>query len=255
RPLRVADRGGPRGGGGPGPPADQLGMFFGARRRDPAAAPPDDEPGDAGAVVGRIDHDAGRPDADRAAPGLWQLHGRYILAQTSRGLVIIDQHSAHERILYEEVIAGLREGSRPGQRLLFPIVLHPSPEQRATWEEYRGLIDRLGFEIEPFGGDALAVSAVPAFRHAFDPESALGGLLDDLAAPGAGSADMNQHERVARLFSCKAAIKAGQSLRQDEMVELIDRLFATRLPYDDVHGRPAVLQIGLEDLNRQFGRH
>ena len=66
---------------------------------------------------------------------------------------------------------------------------------------------------------------------------------------------MNQHERVARLFSCKAALKAGQPLTQDEMVELIDRLFATRLPYDDVHGRPAVLQMTLEDLDRQFGRH
>jgi DNA mismatch repair protein MutL len=256
RPLKVAESGGSKGGGGSGRSANQLGMFFGARRRDPAATAPSDQVSDRGtAVVGRIDRDPGRPDADRTAPGLWQLHRRYILAQTASGLVIIDQHSAHERILYEEVIADLREGSRPGQRLLFPIVFHLSPEQRATWEEYRGLIDRLGFEIEPFGGDALAVSAVPAFRHAFDPESALGGLLDDLAAPGGGSADMNQHERVARLFSCKAAIKAGQSLRQDEMVELIDRLFATRLPYDDVHGRPAVLQMGLEDLNRQFGRH
>jgi len=252
RPLKVADRGG-SGSGSRDRPVDQLGMFFGARRR--GAAPPDEGPDGETAVVGRINHEPGRLDADRSAPGLWQLHGRYILAQTARGLVIIDQHSAHERILYEEVIAGLREGTRPGQRLLFPIVLHLSPEQRATWEEYRGLIDRLGFEIEPFGGTALAVSAVPAFRHAFDPESALGGLLDDLAAPGGGSADMNQHERVARLFSCKAAIKAGQSLSQDEMLELIDRLFATRLPYDDVHGRPAVLQIGLEDLNRQFGRH
>ncbi|HET9581713.1 MAG TPA: DNA mismatch repair endonuclease MutL [Gemmatimonadota bacterium] len=252
RPLRVAERGRSVG-GGDRPPADQLGMFFGARRRDPASSDSDDD--GRTAVVGRIEHDPERSEAGRPAPGLWQLHARYILAQTARGLVIIDQHSAHERILYEEVIAGLREGIRPGQRLLFPIVLHLSPEQRATWEEYRGLIDRLGFEIEPFGGDAVAVSAIPAFRHTFDPEAALAGLLDDLAAPGGGSADMNQHERVARLFSCKAAIKAGQPLRQDEMIELIDRLFATRLPYDDVHGRPAVMQIGLDDLNRQFGRH
>ncbi|MGH7558680.1 MAG: DNA mismatch repair endonuclease MutL [Gemmatimonadota bacterium] len=234
----------------------QLGMFFGARRRErvgsaqeePGAATPDHD-----AIVGRIPLDPA--SGDRSAPGLWQLHGRYILAQTASGVVIIDQHSAHERVLYDEVVSDLREGTRPGQRLLFPIVLHLTPEQRATWEDYGGLIGRLGFEIEPFGGDAVAISAVPAFRHAFDPEAALGGLLDDLAAPGGGSADMNQHERVARLFSCKAAIKAGQPLTQDEMVELIDRLFATRLPYDDVHGRPAVLQITLEDLDRQFGRH
>lgn len=251
--LNVADRRG-------GEPGDrQLGMFYGGRRREgaqPSRRDPEAmEPVDDGPVVGRIPFEPAMSAGERPAPGLWQLHGRYILAQTASGLVIIDQHSAHERVLYEEVASSLREGTRTGQRLLFPIVLHLTPEQRATWEMYRGLIGRLGFEMEPFGGDSVAVSAIPAFRHAFDPESALGGLLDDLATPGGGSADMNQHERVARLFSCKAAIKAGQPLSQDEMIELIDRLFATQLPYDDVHGRPAVLQMTLEDLDRQFGRH
>jgi DNA mismatch repair protein MutL len=239
--MRVSEPGGEGAGNGSlnaGP--DQLALFVTRRARE-AERP-------AASVVA---------DLDRAAveAGLWQLHDRFILAQTGRGLAIIDQHSAHERILYEEVVADLREGERPAQRLLFPLVLHLTPVQRATWESYRGLIRRLGFEIEPFGGDAIAVSAVPAFRHAFDPESALAGLLDDLSEPGGGSADMNQHERVARLFACKAAIKAGSPLAREEMAELIDRLFATRLPYDDVHGRPAVLQIGLDDLDRHFGRH
>ena len=242
RPLRVAE---PRGAGGengaPSAGPDQLALFVSRRART-----------DAGGPAARA-----LADLDRAAveAGLWQLHDRFILAQTGRGLAIIDQHSAHERILYEEVVGDLREGARPAQRLLFPLVLHLTPLQRATWETYRGLIGRLGFEIEPFGGDAIAVSAVPAFRHAFDPEGALAGLLDDLSEPGGGSADMNQHERVARLFACKAAIKAGSPLAREEMAELIDRLFATRLPYDDVHGRPAVLQIELEDLDRHFGRH
>lgn len=233
----------------PGP--DQLGLFFASARPRSATA----------TVVGQIGADGAveSPAADATPavhfPPLWQLHQRFILAQTASGVAIVDQHSAHERILYEEVADDLRSGARPGQRLLFPLVLHLTPAQYATWETYGGLIGRLGFDIAPFGGQAIAVSAVPAFRHAFDPESALAGLLDDLAEPGAGSADMNQHERVARLFACKAAIKAGQSLAADEMVELIDRLFATRLPYDDVHGRPAVVQIGLEDLHRQFGRH
>jgi DNA mismatch repair protein MutL len=221
---------------------DQLALFVSRRARSGPSRPPGEET---------------IADLDRAAveAGLWQLHDRFILAQTSRGLAVIDQHSAHERILYEEIVEDLREGERPAQRLLFPLVLHLTPLQRATWESYRGMIARLGFEIEPFGGDAVAVSAVPAFRHAFDAEEALAGLLDDLSEPGRGSADMNQHERVARSFACKAAIKAGAPLAREEMAELIDRLFATRLPYDDVHGRPAVLQIGLDDLDRHFGRH
>jgi DNA mismatch repair protein MutL len=249
RRLRVAEsrregaaiRGEGAGNGAADAGPDQLALFVSRRARAEA-----DGPG--ASAVG---------DLDRAAvdAGLWQLHDRFILAQTGRGLAIIDQHSAHERILYEEVAADLREGERPAQRLLFPLVLHLTPIQRATWESYRGMIGRLGFEIEPFGGDAIAVSGVPAFRHAFDPEAALAGLLDDLSEPGGGSADMNQHERVARLFACKAAIKAGMPLSREEMAELIDRLFATRLPYDDVHGRPAVLQVRLEDLNRHFGRH
>ena len=242
RPMRVGERRAEGTGNGAvsaGP--DQLALFVARRARTAEAGPAES------AIA----------DLDRAAieAGLWQLHDRFILAQTGRGLAIIDQHSAHERILYEEVVADLREGERPAQRLLFPLVLHLTPVQRSTWESYRGMIERLGFEIEPFGGDAIAVSAVPAFRHAFDPEGALAGLLDDLSEPGGGSADMNQHERVARLFACKAAIKAGSPLAREEMAELIDRLFATRLPYDDVHGRPAVLQIGLEDLDRHFGRH
>ena len=126
--------------------------------------------------------------------GLWQLHDRFILAQTGSGLAVIDQHSAHERILYEEVVEDLRQGERPAQRLLFPLVLHLTPLQRVTWETYGGMIARLGFEIETFGGDAVAVSAVPAFRHAFDPEEALAEaraawplsqLVHDPAATGA----------------------------------------------------------------------
>ncbi|HUP00359.1 MAG TPA: DNA mismatch repair endonuclease MutL [Gemmatimonadota bacterium] len=236
---------------------DQLGLFF-TRSAAPIASPelPEESPGPEGTVVGRIKRASYATGPEGAGfPPLWQLHNRFVLAQTARGMVIIDQHSAHERILYEEVVEDLRAGARPGQRLLFPLVLHLTPEQYATWESYRGMINRLGFEVEPFGGQAIAISSVPAFRHAFDPEPALTGLLDDLSEPGTGSADMNQHERVARLFACKAAIKAGHPLAPDEMSELIDRLFATRLPYDDVHGRPAVLQMDLVDLERQFGRH
>lgn len=244
-----SDRGGSDRSGRAAADPGQLGLFFagGPRRRGGEPAEP---------VEGEAPEVPAPGDGERpVGPTLWQLHDRFILAETASGLAVIDQHSAHERILYEEVVGDLRDGARPAQRLLFPQVLHLTPAQRATWETYRGMIDRLGFEIEPFGGDAIAVEAVPAFRHRFDPEEALAGLLDDLAGPGSGSADMNQHERVARLFACKAAIKAGTPLASEEMAELIDRLFATRLPYDDVHGRPAVLQIPMGDLDRHFGRH
>ncbi|MFN2383259.1 MAG: DNA mismatch repair endonuclease MutL [Gemmatimonadota bacterium] len=232
---------------GPAEPG-QFALFFSGRRAAPNGAA-------AAAAVPDAEAPSGPLPLDPAAPGLWQLHQRFILAQTASGLVVIDQHSAHERVLYEQVIGELRAGARAAQRLLFPLVLHLTPAQYAAWEVYATLIERLGFEAEPFGGQTIAVAAVPAFRHAFDPEAALVGLLDDLGEPGGGSADMNQHERVARLFACKAAIKAGARLAPDEMIELIDRLFATTLPYDDVHGRPAILQIGLDELHRHFGRH
>ncbi|MFQ5889968.1 MAG: DNA mismatch repair endonuclease MutL [Gemmatimonadota bacterium] len=188
-------------------------------------------------------------------PDLWQLHGSYILAATRQGLLIIDQHSAHERVLYEELMALFAGAPGASQRLLFPLTLRLSPAEYTAAEELAGLLRRVGFEIEPFGDRTVIVHAVPNPHPYFDAERCFREMIDELAngSPLVDSA-RNQHERIAKSMACKGAIKAGQQLSGAEMEELFDRLFATELPGHDVHGRPTILRLTLDELARRFGR-
>ena len=192
----------------------------------------------------------------RARPSLWQVHDTYIIAETRSGLLIIDQHSAHERVLFEETMRRLTDGGAEGQRLLFPITLRLSPAEQAIIDEIQPFLARAGFEIEAFGGRTIIVHAVPQPHPNFDPERCLREMLAELASGSELTrAARNQHERIAMTFACKAAIKAGQPLSEAEMHELFDRLFATELPSHDVHGRPTIIRLSLQELERRFGRH
>jgi DNA mismatch repair protein MutL len=188
-------------------------------------------------------------------PMMWQVHNTYILAETRGGLILVDQHSAHERVLYEEIVRGFDTGDVASQRLLFPITLRLSPAEYAIVEQLRGVLERAGFEVEPFGGRAIIVHSVPNPHPYFDAERCLREVVAELAegSPLVDSA-RTQHQRIALSMACKGAIKAGQKLTQREMSELFDRLFATELPYHDIHGRPTVIQLSLTELHRRFGR-
>ena len=189
-------------------------------------------------------------------PRLWQVHDAYILAETRSGLLIIDQHSAHERVLFEDLMAVFENGGGPSQRLLFPITLRLTPPEYDLFESSAGIFARAGFEIEPFGGRTVIVHAAPVPHAWFDPERCLREMIAELAAGSELTrAARNQHERIAMTFACKAAIKAGQKLTADEMQLLFDRLFGTELPYHDVHGRPTIIRLSLEELERRLGRH
>ena len=186
---------------------------------------------------------------------LWQLHGTYILAEVRGGMMMIDQHSAHERILFQELMEAFGRGGQPGQRLLFPITLTLPPAEYRHVEPLFGMLARAGFEVDGFGGDSIIVHAVPNPHPYFDAERCLREMIGELTH---GSelvrAARNQHERIAMTFACKGAIKAGRQLSQEEMRELIDRLFATDLPHHDVHGRPTAVRLSLTELERRFGR-
>jgi DNA mismatch repair protein MutL len=190
-----------------------------------------------------------------AAPVMWQVHNTYILAETRSGLVMVDQHSAHERVLYEEIVRQFDTGAADSQRLLFPLTLRLSPAEYALVEQIQGVLERAGFEVEPFGGRSIIVHAVPNPHPYFDAERCLREMIAELAdgSPLVDSA-RTQHQRIALSMACKGAIKAGQKLSQQEMAELFDRLFATELPYHDIHGRPTVIQLSLTELHRRFGR-
>ncbi|UCG75822.1 MAG: DNA mismatch repair endonuclease MutL [Gemmatimonadota bacterium] len=195
------------------------------------------------------------PVASRLRPELWQLHDSYILAATRRGLLIIDQHSAHERVLYEETMLRFREAGAEAQRLLFPLTLTLSPAEYSAAEELAPLLGKIGFEVEAFGERTVIVRSSPNPHENFDAEQCFREMIHELAhgSPLVDTA-RNQHERIAKSLACKGAIKAGQSLSQEEMADLFDRLFATELPGHDVHGRPTVVRLTLEELARRFGR-
>lgn len=188
-------------------------------------------------------------------PALLQVHNSFILAETRDGVIIVDQHAAHERVLYERIIAGFESGGGQGQRLLFPFTIRLTGPEMDVVESVRAPLMRLGFEFERFGDGALLVQAVPSPHAYFDAERCMREMIDELVR---GSelmkAARNQNERVAMSFACKAAIKAGQKLSDEEMQELFDQLFATELPYHDIHGRPTTVSLRLDELRRSFGR-
>ncbi len=199
--------------------------------------------------------DAGTAWQVASPAAMWQLHNSYILAETRSGLVIVDQHSAHERVLFERIMRDFDEGKATSQRLLFPITVRLSPTESQAVGELAGVLKRVGFELEAFGANTIIIHAVPNPHPHFDAERCFTEMVAELAhgSPLVDSA-RNQHERVAKSFACKAAIKAGQRLSELEMMELFDQLFASELPSHDVHGRPTILRLSLEELARRFGR-
>jgi DNA mismatch repair protein MutL len=206
---------------------------------------PEDHPGTHVAVT---DPGAGRPR-------LWQVMNTYVLAETRDGLLVVDQHSAHERILFQRLMDAFERGGELGQRLLFPLTIRLTAPELECIEDLAGILSRAGFEVEGFGGDTVIVHAVPDPHPYFDAERAFREMVHELTH---GSelvrSARNQHERIAMTFACKSAIKAGQRLSQPEMQELFDQLFATELPHHDVHGRPTVVRLSAAELARKFGR-
>ncbi|OYD15877.1 hypothetical protein CH330_04280 [candidate division WOR-3 bacterium JGI_Cruoil_03_51_56] len=185
---------------------------------------------------------------DASAQGFWQLHNSYILAQVISGYVIVDQHAAHERILFEEITRQRRHVSPQG--LLFPITLELSPEQFAAYEQSGKGLARMGMETKVFSGRTVVVETVPA--GAYMGKGEIKEFFAELADVSSGNAV--PEVELAKLISCKAAIKFGQRLSQPEMESLINRLFACDEPHFCPHGRPTIIKVTLEELGRKFGR-
>jgi len=194
------------------------------------------------------------PDANqRFEAPLLQLFDSYVLYQGPDGLVIVDQHSAHERVLYERVLDQLSGAGAPAQRLLLPMTLELTDEELDAVETYGAELRQVGFEPEAFGGRTVVLHAVPAPHPRFDAGACFQEMIADLARGRFGGWS-NRLERFAATYACRAAVKAGQALDQREMRELLLRLFATDLPPHDVHGRATIVQLPREELERRFGR-
>ncbi len=188
---------------------------------------------------------------ERDMPTFWQIHDSYILAETKGGIIIIDQHAAHERILYEEIGARIKRNRIAGQRLLFPIAIKLTPLQESIFADNRPLLEPLGFEFGPQAPGHILVEAIPEEIKNFRKGDILIELIDDL---GEGKSEMTAMEEFSKMASCRMAIKAGDPLSIEEMSYLFDRLFATEKPYTCPHGRPTIIKLTLDELEKRFER-
>ena len=218
----------------------------------------DDDVGDAMAISGKPPEPQFppvhvEPEPPMVVPPLLQLRRTYMMFEHDDGVVLIDQHSAHERVLYERFMGMLERGEAPSQRLLFPLTLHLTPAEGDAFETHRDPLARLGFEVEGFGGHTLLVNSVPMPHPRFDAERCLRETLAALTGDREGAAHA-RHEKLAATVACKAAVKAGDELSQGEMRALFVALGDAKLPAHDVHGRSTIVQLSWSELERRFGR-
>src|SRR2546429_628434 len=193
------------------------------------------------------------PDTRHLIPPLLQVFETYILFQTDTAVAIVDQHSAHERVLYETVMRQLSGDGAPAQRLLLPLTLDFSAAELEAVDAHGELLRRVGYEIEPFSGRSVVVHTAPNPHPRFDATRCLQELVADLAG-GRFGGWANRLGRFAARFACRAAIKAGQRLEPHEMRELVIRVLGATLPAHDVHGRPTIVQLPKDELERRVWR-
>jgi DNA mismatch repair protein MutL len=195
------------------------------------------------------------PDPGKLPPlrVLGQMAQCYIVAEGPEGMYLIDQHAAHERVLYERLLAQQASAVPAMQRLLEPLTVELTPAQSEELEAWLEPLQKLGFEVEPFGGHTVLVRAIPTTLGRIDVRQTLTGILDDLSLgqePLAGEIDA----RMAAAACKRGAVKAGQTLGTEEMRALVRQLEETTSPRTCPHGRPTMILLGQAWLEREFGR-
>lgn len=183
-----------------------------------------------------------------------QLHGLYVLCSSPQGLILVDQHAAHERLTYERLKAGLAQGEMPRQGLLTPQTLELTPGEAAWAGEQAGQWARLGLELEPFGGNTWAIRAVPPHLAGGDPRPAVRDLLSQMSASGLPVETPEFVETALRSLACHGSVRQGQRLKPAELEELVDRICALPPPLTCPHGRPVMLLLSRHELDRSFKR-
>lgn len=182
-----------------------------------------------------------------------QIQQMYIVTEGPDGLYLIDQHAAHERILYEKLVAQREAAAIIRQRLLEPITLELTPAQAAVAEAELAALTNVGFELEPFGGQTYRLRAVPEILGQTDPGQAMIDILEEMA-DGAIPLAKEVHEKIAITVCKRASVKGGQILSSEEMRELVRQLESTQAPRTCPHGRPTMIHLSVNELARQFGR-
>jgi len=184
---------------------------------------------------------------------IWQIHNKYIISQIKSGIMIVDQHVAHERILYERVLNNFQNSLPATQQLLFPETIELHPSDYSLVKELQQYLEQVGFALKLFGKNTVVLEGIPADVRIGNERKILQDVLDEYKVNEHGGL-LDIRDNLAKSFACKAAIKAGDKLTTSEMIILIDQLFATKMPFVCPHGRPIIIKIPLEELDKRFGR-
>lgn len=183
----------------------------------------------------------------------WQIHNRYIVSEIKSGMVIIDQHVAHERVLYERISRILKkDGQSSGQKLLFPQKLTLNYEDFMAFKKIYRILNKIGFSIKIFSGNTIVIEAMPADVKVGRESQIILDIIDYYNNHPLH--DFDHLEKIAAAYACKNAVKSGEALSQIEMHNLVDQLFACESPFFCPHGRPVFITIDLAELDRKFKR-
>jgi DNA mismatch repair protein MutL len=207
-------------------------------------------------LAGRVENDASGESRGSFPLGVarGQLHETYVVAQTADGIVIVDQHAAHERLVYERMKHALTNGPIAAQPLLIPEVVELDPSDVTRICDRLAEFAELGLVIEPFGPDAVLVRESPALLGAVDLKSLVRDLADDLAETGAAHSLKERLDHISATLACHTSVRAGRRLTADEMNALLREMEATPHSGQCNHGRPTYVELKLADIERLFGR-
>ncbi|MBM4174710.1 MAG: DNA mismatch repair endonuclease MutL [Ignavibacteria bacterium] len=200
-----------------------------------------------------IDDESKFEEAKLPSRVVWQLHNKYILTPIKNGLMLIDQHVAHERVLYEKALESIESNLPFSQQLLFPQTIELARPDFELVTELKDLLQRIGFEIKEFGKSAIIIQGIPHDIKSGKEKEILLEILE-LYREYERAGLTNEKDKIAKSFACKSAIKAGEILSEKEMLSLIDNLFLTKVPYVCPHGRPVFIKLSIDELDRRFGR-
>jgi DNA mismatch repair protein MutL len=185
---------------------------------------------------------------------LGQFRDTFIIAVDDEGVSIIDQHVAHERVLFERVMERLSSGRLESQQLLLPMVMDLTSSAQQALVNRAAELDRLGFEVEPFGAATIKVTAVPALLKIEDCSKALLALAEDLEGLDRGAQVQDALQRIAATTACHAAVKANYPLTYEKMAHILDELKATSYSTICPHGRPVMLRLTRREIEKNFDR-